>query len=70
MNSTYHFQVPETKINYSVKLTYEEGLLREFQITNIIWNSRSVTMGDIPLNERELFIKHVSDKVKNISIQK
>lgn len=70
MNSTYHFQVPETKINYSVKLTYEEELLREFQIINIIWNSRSVTMGDIPLNERELFIKHVSDKVKNISIQK
>ena len=68
--ATYHFQVPNTKINYSVKLEYDNGILRKFEIHNIIWNSRPVTINEIPINERELFIEHASSKVKTISFKK
>jgi hypothetical protein len=70
MNSTYHFQVPNTKINYTIKIEYQNELLRGFEIVSIIWNSRSVNVNEIPSIERELFIKHISSKIKTINVIK
>lgn len=64
----YHFQVPNTKVRYSVTLGYEGDFIRSFEVSNLIFNNRVVNESELSRDDRERYLEHVSNKIKNISI--
>lgn len=70
MVSTYHFVVPNTKVEYTVRLSYENNFIRGFHVDNLVRNGRPVTENDIPNNELDLYLKHLSNKINNVSLIK
>ena len=67
-NKTYHFTVPNTKVEYTVKLGYEGDFIRSFEVSNIIVNNRPCTEQDLSLHDRERYFEHLSNKIRNISL--
>lgn len=64
----YHFQVPNTKVRYSVTLGYEGDFIRSFEVSNLIFNNRVVNESELSRDDRERYLEHLSNKIKNISI--
>lgn len=64
----YHFHVPNTKVRYSVTLGYEGDFIRSFEVSNLIFNNRVVNESELSHDDRERYLEHLSNKIKNISI--
>lgn len=64
----YHFQVPNTRVKYSVTLGYDGDFIRSFEVSNLIFNNRVIHESELSHKDRELYLEHLSNKIKNISI--
>jgi len=70
MESTniYHFNVPNTKVTYTVRLGYEGDFLRSFEVSHLIEGNRGVTELELSPQVREAYLNHLADKMNKVSI--
>lgn len=64
----YHFNVPNTKLTYSVRLRYEGDFLRSFEVSNLIEGNRNVLESELTPQVREAYLSHLTDKMNKASI--
>lgn len=64
----YHFNVPNTKLTYTVRLSYEGDFLRSFEVSNLIEGNRNVLESELTPKVREAYLSHLTDKMNKASI--
>jgi len=70
VTSTFHFTVPNTEINYTIKLGYEGNVLRSFEVISVSLRGRPTKANELPDNIRHLYLDHLQGKINNIRIVK
>jgi len=67
-SNKYHFTVPNSKLTYSVTLTYENDFLRKFEVSHLILDGRGVREGELPPQLREIYLNHLTQKMNTASL--
>lgn len=70
VTSTYHFTVPNTEINYTIKLGYEGNVIRSFEVISVSLRGRPTKANELPVDIRDLYLAHLQNKINTISIVK
>lgn len=70
VTSTFHFTVPNTEINYTIKLGYEGNVIRSFEVISVSLRGRPTQANELPDNIKQLYLDHLQGKINNIRIVK
>lgn len=70
VTSTFHFTVPNTEINYTIKLGYEGNVIRSFEVISVSLRGRPTKANELPDNIKQLYLDHLQGKINNIRIVK